>query len=631
MSLLCIALHETAYAVDFDARDTRVDLPVLSIPNNAVTPHMSVDQAGHVYMVWSDNRGGSPRIYANTFLPVQGWQPRAIQVNTGFPRPEGAPVGDATSPKICSDNSGHVYVVWVDDRAVKAGTGKIDIYFRYSKNYGLTWYPEFTDERIDTDSPTAGDSINPEIACDEDGNVYVAWEDNRHSLRRYNIYFRSFQIQFSKPTDFISYRQTPDLRLDTGVVAGRYEARWPALSTDKKGNIYVAWQDTRSVPESDIYPGIYFNVSRNHGSTWQSEAIQVDRAPIGGFLFFSPPAIGSDSNGNVYVAWIDNAGRAVRGKPYAPDGTGDVYFNRSTDGGMTWDEEDQRIEKLNSPDHQAEVKDVAIANNNRGMVWIAWADNRAGAYNIYASHSEDYGRSFPDSEIGNLRINLGVEPGTTEASSPRIKVDNLGNIFVAWVDNRTGVSDIFFNFSIEKGKAGSWQIQDRRLDYPNPPGNSINPVMSIDNLGHVYIGWQDSRNALAKDNYNIYYRSGFLDVETLLIAGQRLGEACFIATAAYGTPFERNVELLREFRDKYLLTNIAGRRFVSLYYRLSPPVAHFITEHGYLRSAVRTALLPAVGIAALFIYTTAAQKMVLIFVIGAIIGSAPFILAKRKK
>lgn len=612
--LSSVLLYGTADAFDFDPRDTRVDLPLLSTPNNAVNPKMSADQNGHVYVAWSDNRGGSPSIYANTFFSETGWQPRATLIPTGFPRPQDATVGDATSPDVCSDSSGHVYVVWVDNRAVKAGTGKSDIYFRYSKDYGLTWYPEFTDERIDSDNPAVGNSITPRIACDENGSVYVVWNDDRNKAGVYEVYFRSLHVEFSKPTDFISYYQTPELRLNTGAAAGKFAATGIVISTDKNSHVYVAWQDNRNIPEDEVFPGIYFNVSSDHGTKWGSKAIRIDTAPIGGNLSFSPPAISSDSNGRVYAAWLDNAGRATRGNEFASDGTRDVYFNRSSDFGSNWNKEDQRID---TPNIQAEVIEVAIANNTKGVIGIVWTDNREAGkvvdpnYNIYFNHSVDSGRSFLDT-TENIRLDTGIPAGDTNASSPSIQVDNLGDMFVAWLDNRSGTSDIFFNFSVGKGTANSWQDPDIRLDYPVPSGDSINPVMSIDNKGHVYVAWQDSRSALAKDQYNIYYISGFLDIQTLQIAGQRLGEACFIATAAYGSPFEPHVEVLREFRDRYLLTNNPGRWFVSAYYWFSPPLAHFIADHGYLKFTVRIALLPAVGTAWFFVHATLLQKLAIV-------------------
>lgn len=65
-----------------------------------------------------------------------------------------------------------------------------------------------------------------------------------------------------------------------------------------------------------------------------------------------------------------------------------------------------------------------------------------------------------------------------------------------------------------------------------------------------------------------------------------IGE-CFIATAAYGTPAAAEIDVLRQFRDEFLLHNPPGKAFVSIYYEVSPPVAEFISEHAVLRIAVR--------------------------------------------
>jgi clostripain len=77
---------------------------------------------------------------------------------------------------------------------------------------------------------------------------------------------------------------------------------------------------------------------------------------------------------------------------------------------------------------------------------------------------------------------------------------------------------------------------------------------------------------------------------------------CFIATAAYGTPLHEDITVLRDFRDEYLMTNLAGRAFVKAYYTMSPPIAEGIRDKECLRTAVRTGFVkPAVYITRIFV------------------------------
>ena len=76
-----------------------------------------------------------------------------------------------------------------------------------------------------------------------------------------------------------------------------------------------------------------------------------------------------------------------------------------------------------------------------------------------------------------------------------------------------------------------------------------------------------------------------LHFTTAIISG------CFIATAAYGTPTAKQIDVLRAFRDEVLLKSTVGSQFVSLYYRFSPPIANFIAEHELLRTLVRELLV----------------------------------------
>ena len=83
---------------------------------------------------------------------------------------------------------------------------------------------------------------------------------------------------------------------------------------------------------------------------------------------------------------------------------------------------------------------------------------------------------------------------------------------------------------------------------------------------------------------------------------------CFIATAAYGTPMAEELQILREFRDGHLLKNPAGQALVGVYYRVSPPMAGFITEHPVLKPIVRAGLMPAVAMSTVVVNTSLAEK-----------------------
>ncbi len=82
----------------------------------------------------------------------------------------------------------------------------------------------------------------------------------------------------------------------------------------------------------------------------------------------------------------------------------------------------------------------------------------------------------------------------------------------------------------------------------------------------------------------------YTDATISLICGEAIDDdssgengLCFIATAAYGSPLHPCVKILRDFRDKYLMTSRLGRLLVDLYYKYSSFVADLITKHKFLK------------------------------------------------
>ncbi|MBV8755771.1 MAG: hypothetical protein JO257_00760 [Deltaproteobacteria bacterium] len=71
-------------------------------------------------------------------------------------------------------------------------------------------------------------------------------------------------------------------------------------------------------------------------------------------------------------------------------------------------------------------------------------------------------------------------------------------------------------------------------------------------------------------------------------------DACFVATAAYGSLMANDVTLLRVARDRYLTTTAVGELAVEAYYTFGPALAATIAPSELLRETARSALAPVV-------------------------------------
>ena len=132
-----------------------------------------------------------------------------------------------------------------------------------------------------------------------------------------------------------------------------------------------------------------------------------------------------------------------------------------------------------------------------------------------------------------------------------------------------------------------------------PLGAEISLVAEADS-GYRFTNWSGDVDTIA----DIDAASTIITMDSsysIRASFEESGSRCCIATAAYSSPMAEEIEILRKFRDEYLLTNPLGQVFVDFYYGISPPIAEFITEHPSLKPIVRTGLLPAVAMSAAFV------------------------------
>ena len=109
------------------------------------------------------------------------------------------------------------------------------------------------------------------------------------------------------------------------------------------------------------------------------------------------------------------------------------------------------------------------------------------------------------------------------------------------------------------------------------------------------------------------------------------GGGCSIATAVFGSHMEPHVKVLREFRDRFLLTNTVGKTFVRFYYTYSPPIADFIAKHAGLRAMVRLSLLPIVGVSWVALNLGPVPTLAFMLLLVALISAIMIVLYRKKR
>ncbi len=158
-----------------------------------------------------------------------------------------------------------------------------------------------------------------------------------------------------------------------------------------------------------------------------------------------------------------------------------------------------------------------------------------------------------------------------------------------------------------RGRVTGYEIRYRAhsqvtTDNFDEPG-SINPKLAIEIGEPGTVQTFTLPNLLPGTTYFVGIRAfddcrnqGELTVLELVTPGRESGEvdACFIATAAYGSPLAADVQMLRGVRDGLLRKTVLGELAVEAYYTFGPAAAGVIRESDLLRATARELLEPIV-------------------------------------
>lgn len=195
------------------------------------------------------------------------------------------------------------------------------------------------------------------------------------------------------------------------------------------------------------------------------------------------PAVAVDSLDHVHVVWVRD---------------GSIWYNRSTDAGVSWDGEEVLYPG-------SEYRSLSIATDPQGRVHLVWQVGTDKTQAFYA-RSTDEGETWQQDPFV-------LVTGAARPWNPSVAADAWGGVHVTWYDARWGgwMSgqgrraedyfgnwEIYFRRSLDGGE--SWTEDEQRLTTDDAA--SILPCVMADGYQGVHVTWSDSRDG----NYEIYHK-----------------------------------------------------------------------------------------------------------------------------
>jgi hypothetical protein len=239
------------------------------------------------------------------------------------------------------------------------------------------------------------------------------------------------------------------------------------LVSDGAGGFVLVWVDDRNAPgvSFDIYAQRY---SATGTPLWTPNGVLVTGAPGNQFSTVAVEA----GSGSVIIAWDDER---------AAGGITDVYAQRLDASGATqWAV--NGVALCTAAGHQ---RNSVGATDGAGGAIIAWEDERGASKDIFAQRVNASG--VPQWALNGVV----VVDETGEQRNVRIADDAAGGVFVAWTDYRFGGTSRLFVHHMTGAGLDAWPADGMQFA---PDLSAGDPTHMIpDGAGGVIVGWDDYR------------------------------------------------------------------------------------------------------------------------------------------
>ncbi len=406
--------------------------------------------AGEVIVAWSDTRDQLRDLFAQK-LDGEGntlWADNGLLVNGAYSRQE--------DPVLESDRNGGAFISWVDFRADSSG----DIYTQHIDADG--------NMLLDPDGVPISTENNVQISInmcyDEDGGVFISWNDSRTGDT--DLYITHLLADGTIAEGF-----DPD---GSPVVTEPGEQVFVSLVSDTEGGTWITWTDKRIQNDHNIYVQ---HVLADGTMVLEENGLLV----CGASSIQEKPKLAPDGMGGAFVCWLDKRN----------DNFGDIYLQHlNSEGVISFGQDGVAIS-----DSADTIEDNnRIVNAGDGLAIVMWQDNRNDPSNtvgdIYAQKISTGDFVWP---VDGVPVCLAPE----DQVNARMTSDYNGGAFIAWTDYRNGgtfgYEDIYLQH-LDAGGTALWGDGDNDgMPASLATGSQHSPSVRADQNGGAFVAWGDLR------------------------------------------------------------------------------------------------------------------------------------------
>jgi hypothetical protein len=428
-------------------------------------------------------------------------------------------------PAFAQTKDGRIWFVWS-----KEIQGNLSLYYKTSSDQGRTWAAE---KNLTAVFPSPGENQNPSITQAQNGTILVTWASDRPPppLPGFLIDASPQNISISQGesgnalvtvTSVNGFNGTVNLTVlnqPTGVAAtldppqvappadGTANSALTILvdATATPGNytLYVRGRSGKLMNDIEVYleitlsgstPGsfsqnaagsnllsspqgttssddyeIYYKSSHDNGVTWSRDT-QLTNNGVDDL----DPAIIQLTNGTILIFW-----QSYTGEDY------DICYKTTTNG-ISWSETKQL-----TTDPLVDTE-PAVTQAKDGKLWLVWASNRYGNYEIcYKTYD---GSTWSADLRLTTNTNTDIQPAIVQA------VD--GNMMVFWASSSTtGTYDICYAYSVD---GSTWSS---RIEFAASGYEDIWPTLMRTQDTKILVAWVSNEADQPIGNWDVYYRS----------------------------------------------------------------------------------------------------------------------------